>query len=172
MATEYFNNFPSINYKNKQLKNILLRAAIRPSTIQNEFVYMPLTLQEGERPDVVANDLYNNSFYDWVIRLTNDQIDPYYDWYLTQEQFERYLISKYGSLAGAIGTIVHYKNKTYPTVIINPYTYNNIEDSANYEPVYAYDYEEQLNESKKNINVIQPITVQKFDKELEKKLNE
>ncbi len=172
MAREYFNNFPTITYKNKQVKNVLLRAVTRPPTIDNNFVYMPLTINEGERPDTVANDLYNNSFYDWAIRLVNTQIDPYYDWYMTAEQFEKFLISKYGSIATAMATIVHYRNKNYKAVLINTETYGNIEDTADYEPVYAYDYEEELNEAKKLIKVIQPVTVQELDRQLEKKLNE
>lgn len=172
MATEYFKNFPSINYKGKQLKNILLRATIKPSTLENKYVYMPLTVQEGERPDTVANDLYKNSFYDWTVRLINNQIDPYYDWYMTSEQFEKYVIAKYGSIATALATIVHYRNITNKGVTINSYTYSTIDNADEYEPIYAYDYEEQLNEAKKNINVLQPITVQAFDRELEKKLNE
>lgn len=172
MATEYFKNFPTTSYKGKQVKNILVRAIIKPNVIENDFVYMPLTVQEGERVDMIANDLYENSFYDWVIRQVNTQIDPYHDWYLTSEQFERFLKSKYGSLESALSTIVHYRNKTYTGVRITPYTYANIPDAADYEPVYAYDYEEELNEKKKNINVIQPSIVQELDRQLEKKLNE
>lgn len=172
MATEYFKNFPTITYNNKQVKNILLRAVPKSPTIENNYVYLPLTVNEGERPDTVANDLYNNSYYDWAIRLVNTQIDPYYDWYMTAEQFEKFLIAKYGSIATAMATIVHYRHKTYKAVFINTYTYSNIEDTADYEPVYAYDYEEELNEAKKLIKVIQPSTVQDLDRQLEKKLNE
>jgi len=171
MSSNYFKNFPEVVYKGSPAKNIMLRVTVKPAVIENNFVFMPLTMQEGERADMIANDLYNNSNYDWVLRLVNNQIDPYYDWYLTTEQFENFIRAKYGSVAEALATIVHYRHLT-ENIIINPYTYANIENAGDYEPITAYDYEEQLNEQKKNIDVLQPAVVQTLDQQLEKKLNE
>ena len=41
---------------------------------------------------------YNDSDADWLIYLTNGIVDPYYGWYLTEDQFDSFIISKYGSL--------------------------------------------------------------------------
>lgn len=174
MAIEYFDNFPSVTYKNKEAKNILLRVGVRESTIKPNYVFMPLTIQEYERPDTVANDLYDNSTYDWTIRLVNKQVDPYYDWYLSNEQFEKFLAKKYGSLKAAIELVVYYKHNTQAGIIINNTTYDllSTQDKTEYTAVTAYDYENGLNESRKNILVVNPQVIDTMARDLETKLNE
>lgn len=174
MAIEYFDNFPSVTYNNKDAKNILLRVGVRESTIKPNYIFMPLTVQEYERPDTIANDLYDNSVYDWTIRLVNKQVDPYYDWYLSNEQFEKYLVKKYGSLKNASLTIVYYKHNTQSGIVINNTTYDLLssQDKTDYTAVTAYDYENQLNESKKNILVVSPQVIDVMARDLETKLNE
>lgn len=174
MAIEYFDNFPSVTYKDKEAKNILLRVGIRESTIRPNLTFMPLTLQEFERPDTVANDLYENSVYDWTIRLVNKQVDPYFDWYLTTEQFERFLIKKYGSLRTASLTIQHYKHNTEVGIIITKTTYDLTTggEQASYTAVTAYDYENEINEARRNVLVVNPQVIDTMSRDLEKKLNE
>jgi hypothetical protein len=173
MSLEYFDNFPAIQYKNTEAKNLLVRVGVRESTLNNNILYLPLTIDEFERPDTVSNDLYNNSAYDWSIRLVNKQVDPYFDWYLSTEQFEKYIAKKYGSLRSAQNTIVHYKDVTN-SIIINNTTYDLLDagDQASYTAITAYDYELELNELKKVIKVVSPSAIEEMAKTLEKKLNE
>lgn len=174
MATEYFNNFPTIQYKNKEAKNILLRVGVRSSTLKPSILFMPLTVQEYERPDIIANELYEQSTYDWTIRLINKQIDPYYHWYLPTEQLEKNIIKKYGSLPAAQNTIIHYRNNTNTDVFISNDTYNLMPggEQANYTAITAYDFEVEINDRKKNILVVSPNNVDEMDRLLEEKLNE
>lgn len=174
MAIQYFDNFPSITYNDKEAKNILLRVGVRENTIKPNYVFMPLTLQEYERPDTVANDLYDNSVYDWAIRLVNKQIDPYFDWHLSGEQFEKFLSKKYGSIKTAMESIVYYKHNTQVDIIINNTTYSllPVGDQSDYTAVTAYDYENELNESKKNVLVVNPQVIDNMARDLETKLNE
>ena len=65
MAIEYFTNFPDIVYNEQTAKNILLRAALRDVTKNTTSVYLPFTLEYGERSDMIAYDLYKNSGYDY-----------------------------------------------------------------------------------------------------------
>lgn len=174
MAQQYFDNFPSIQYKDKEAKNILLRVGVRESTLKPSLLYMPLTVQEYERPDTVANDLYEQSVYDWTVRLINKQIDPYYQWYLPVEQLEKNIIKKYGSLATATNTVLYYKHNTELNIFINNDTYDLLSagDKLNYTGITAYVYETELNEQKKNILVLSPDNVDEMDRLLEAKLNE
>lgn len=174
MATEYFRNFPTIAYGGKQAKNILLRAALKEAIKKYNTVFLPLTIEPGERPDMIASDLYKDAGYDWVVRFSNsDVIDPYFDWYLTDELVEAKIIKKYGSVATAINTVLHYKNNTNTDIIINVDTYTLMSaiDKADYSAVSAYEYETDLNLSHRNIAVLRPSDVQDLDNELEKKLN-
>ena len=53
-------------------------------------------IQDGERPDVIAKKAYDDSSLDWIIFLTNNIVDPRWDWPLPQIDFQKYVISKYG----------------------------------------------------------------------------
>lgn len=174
MAVEYFKNFPSITYNNKEAKNILLRAALRDSVKKNFSYYLPLTVEPGERPDMIGSDLYKDAGYDWLVRLANsDVVDPYFDWFLTDEQVELKIIKKYGSLATAISTVLHYTDNNDTNVIINTDTYNLLSpaERSNYTAVTAYDNEVSANFEYRNIFVVTPSSAQDVANELEKKLN-
>ena len=45
----------------------------------------------------------------WLIFLANNIVDPYYSWPLTQNTFQDFIISKYGTIANAKSTIKHYR---------------------------------------------------------------
>ena len=38
------------------------------------------TIKDGERPETLAEKIYGNQFYDWVILLTNNMVNAQYDW--------------------------------------------------------------------------------------------
>jgi len=76
----------------------------------------------------------------WLIYLSNNIIDPYYDWNMSQYNFEQFILSKYGSYANAQGRVAYWANNWYD----NPETisisaYNILSDYAKkyYEPVYG-----------------------------------
>lgn len=174
MAVEYFKNFPSITYKGKTAKNILLRAALKETVKKNFSYYLPLTIEPGERPDMISGDLYKDTGYDWLVRVANsDLVDPYFDWYLTDEQVELKIVKKYGSVVQAINTVLHYRDNSNSNAIINIDTYNLLSagDKLNYTAVTAYDYETNNNLNYRSINVINPSYAKAIDSELEKKLN-
>ena len=73
--------------------------------------------------------------------------------------FEDFLISKYGTVAAAQAKILHYKHNTKGTIITKETkdlagTFQTSYSASNYSPVYAYDYEDELNEAKRNIKLI------------------
>jgi hypothetical protein len=173
MAIEYFSNFPDILYRNQVAKNILLRAALREVTKKNTSVLLPITLEFGERPDMIAHDLYKNSSYDWLVKFSTNTVDPYFDWPLTDDNFNKFIQKKYGSIPAAQATILHYEHNT-EDVKINKTTYDLLSgaEQANYTVVYAYDYLVAQNEAKLITTLIAPDFASIIDRELEKKLNE
>lgn len=164
MPSLYFQNFPRIKYDSKFSRNILLRAKFFKDAIANKSVFYPYTIKEGERSDIIANNYYGDSNYYWLVLLSNDLIDPYFDWPMTQEQFNSYIVKKYGSIPTASQTILHYKYNEFDKendiesmykenykVSIETYQAMNTLDKSYWSPVYAYDYEFDLNESKREI---------------------
>ncbi len=107
MASQYFKNFPEITYKLNDGKVVRIKDFFRKSKIEQEAVntiidYNLYELQDGERPDTAAANLYGDQHLHWTFLLVND-IENYYDWHKDNETFERYIDKKFpGQLA--IGT--------------------------------------------------------------------
>lgn len=164
----YFADFPIIEYQGKIARDIMARPKIKDRLLSNPNVFYDYVIHDDLRPDQVAYLYYDDPQMLWLIFLANNITDPYYDWPLNQNQFASFLISKYGSVAAAQAKILHYQKKVggiasnsrdpNGTIITKDTfdlesTFNNINE-ASYAKVYAYDYENELNEAKRNIKLI------------------
>jgi hypothetical protein len=94
----YFKNFANITYGNKKAKNIMARPKIVDDVLSNTEAFYDYIIPEGFRAEQVADLYYDNPEYVWLIYLCNNIVDPYYDWPLTQTEFDQYLTDKYGSI--------------------------------------------------------------------------
>ena len=99
--SRYFEQYPTVTYGTKIAKNITVRMRFRETLFEKFSSYYPYYIKEGERPDMVAFNYYDDSNLVWLIFLANEIIDPYHDWPLTELQLQRHAISKYGSVAAA-----------------------------------------------------------------------
>jgi hypothetical protein len=107
----------------------------------NPSLYHRYTTSEGERPDLLADSYYQDSYYDWLIYLNNAIVDPYYGWYLESFEFNAFIQKKYGSIENAQKKIIYYQ-LNWPTndVEISPSYYeNNLPDEMKkyYEPNFT-----------------------------------
>ena len=111
----YFRPFPKVQYdlkKNKLpllLTNVTARYKIRDRLKDRVAIYYNYVVQDSDRPDLIAYKYYNDETLDWLIYLVNDIIDPYYDWPLAQDPFNKYMTTLYGSVAGAKATVFEYR---------------------------------------------------------------
>lgn len=154
----YFNNLPTIEYGTKVARNLITRPKIKEFILGNPNVIYDYVIKDGERPDVIANAYYGDSNFVWLIFLANNIVDPYYDWPLTQEQFKDFIIDKYGSVETAKNTIKHYKHKTKGTLITKE-TYDLNATmlkivASDYQSVDVYKFEDEANEAKRSIKLI------------------
>lgn len=99
MSSQFFQNFPEIQYKLNDgrtvtIKDFFRKAKVDNASIANIVDYQYYELSEGERPDVVATKLYGNPDLHWVLFLVNN-FETYTDWYKSQESFESYIDEKY-----------------------------------------------------------------------------
>ena len=114
MANKYFDKFPLINYSNNVVVNITERAVILNSVFNNPNFFYPYDNTENKRPDQIADGYYKDQFLDWTMYLSNSVIDPYYDWYLSEEDFENFLKKKYGLETTTLqNKIKFYRNNWY-----------------------------------------------------------
>lgn len=105
----YFTNFPQTTYNGTQCIDLSRRTKIVDTLQRQPIVFYPYQLGPGQRPDTLAYDYYNDSSAEWAVLLGNQIMDPYYGWYLAQDDFQDYLTQKYGSLEEATSRIHHWE---------------------------------------------------------------
>jgi len=150
----YFTRFPKISYNQQSVTNVLARVKLQDALKSNITVFLPYTVAEGERPSDIAGFYYDDPFYDWLVLLSNEVIDPYFEWPMTTFEFNEFIKKKYGSLATAQSQIKHYKHNSKELTITND-TYTLMSSGhGNYSAVYAYDYENELNENRRVVRLL------------------
>lgn len=107
----YFDRFPVIDYDGVIAKNILARVDFTDQTKKDIYSTFQFTLEEGfERPDLLSYNYYGSSQFDWMIYLTNNIVDPYYDYYKSTNDFKNYINRKYGSSSNSRLITKFYRN--------------------------------------------------------------
>lgn len=171
--------------------NITARAKV--VNVINSLVFYKYQVKENETPEMIADKYYGSPGRHWIVLLANNIVDPQYDWPLGYQSFVSFVASKYGSLAAAQATIHHYEKtvtKLYSvtnyetttvyeidktaydamagstTSVINLTGGGSVTITTSKAPVYAYDYEERVNENKRNINLIDKVYVNQLESEL------
>ena len=109
----YFSNFPLMAYDikgnngYKLVPDILRRVKLRANIRNGMFMFDNYDVKEGETPETVAFKWFGDTEYHWVILMTKNITDRYYEWPLTQPQFQAHLEDKYG--VGNIDSVHHYE---------------------------------------------------------------
>ena len=105
----YFSNFPTINYGNTVIRDITKRVKITNKALATPTLFYPYEVKNATRPDVIAYTYYDDSYYDWLIYLTNKIIDPYYGWTLNDDDFNSLIDTKYGGIENATQRVKYYQ---------------------------------------------------------------
>jgi len=184
------------NSSNKSLKlvsNLFVRTRFLPSIENESTVFYKYQISDGDTPEILASKYYGNSNRHWIILLANNITDPTYDWPLTYTNFSSYVENKYGSIATAKTTYHHYEkvvtktDSVTETITVNKYeldynTYANLASSSTEtinlkdgntvqivttkNAVSYYDYEEEQNEAKREIKIINAAYALQIEQEL------
>jgi hypothetical protein len=110
MSEFYFSKFPTTEYANVTVRDITRRVGLSKPLQDLPTVFYTYDVPAGERPDLTAYGYYGDSYFDWLIYLTNGIVDPIYDWYLSESDFESYMRDKYGSLENAHRRVKYFAN--------------------------------------------------------------
>lgn len=106
---KYFTSFPLTEYANTVCRDIIRSVRLTTAATRETALYYDFTLQDGQRADTVSYDYYNNPYYDWMVYLGSNIVDPYYDWPLSNDTFDAYIKDKYGSASIAIEKVMYYE---------------------------------------------------------------
>lgn len=136
----YFNFFPTISYANGLATNVITKIRFNESVQENLAIFYPYTIKQGERADQIAARVYDDAKLDWIIYLSNNIMDPYYDWPLSQEQFNQYIKEKYGSVVKAEQISFYRNNYQYDDSLLSPTTYDSLSSTLKkyYSPLLGY----------------------------------
>ena len=175
--SEFFSNYPKIGYDITGTNNtnpdftvavnLMVRNKVRDAVEDDITVFYPYVVPEGMRPDVLAYQYYGDTQYTWSILLVNNIIDPYWEWPLSYKDLRGYIITKYGSIEQSQTTVHQYLKQARARVessgtsdsipVYNlevdyeTYSNTNIEERS---IVYKYEYEQDLNEARREIELI------------------
>ena len=164
----YFSKFPVESYpsnigentKYVLARNILRRVALSDNTLGSNGAFIEYHIKDGEKPEHIADRVYGNPEEHWIILLTNNIIDPYYDWYLTHDQLKSYIVSKYGSLAIAQTRIHHYEtiwigeDETITTSAYQALTANTTANVKKYWEPNVDEYNKIISYKRKKLSLI------------------
>ena len=185
----YFRELPDISYvsllpnsnrsdERINVKNLFKRAKLRTDIDQSVTSFDYYLVQDNERPDIIAERLYNNPQLDWVILVTNNITSIRNQWPLSNNELYSYCLEKYGSDATIMQTH-HFETKEikdkYGRVVLEgklivdenfTFTYAKDDYSISKETpaqsVSNYTYEQRLNEDKRKIRVLKPSLLSAF----------
>ena len=121
-VSPYFDNFPKINYQindgnaTESVTNIFHRMGIIKKVLSDTTSYVLYEVEDNETPEIVAEKTYNDAGAGWIILYANQIVDPQFDWPLSGQAFNDYIINKYGSIANSQSTIHHYEKVVETTV--------------------------------------------------------
>mgnify|MGYP001190856201 CR=1 FL=1 len=184
--SNYFSYFPTIQHDLKdtnvktELTNVLRRFIVKSKAKDTIGTYYDYIMQEGDRPDTIAAKYYGDENLAWLVLHFNDILDPYYDLPLYGQDFPNFIKEKYGSVTTANSTVKYYYKILEEEkllidgtkierreVRIDLKTYNSLAGTPNLRRSQTvYEWEEELNEDRKNIKLLDKRYVTQIIREL------
>lgn len=106
----YFDKFPKIIYANNEVVDITRKVVLLDKVSRNPYIFHPFDIGGNERADHLSYRYYDDSYKSWLIYLSNKITDPYYEWYLSDDEFTEFIEKKYGSVYAAQTKVKFYRN--------------------------------------------------------------
>ena len=193
--SSYFSEVPNFEYVSRlpdskisdyiTVKNFFKRGFLREDIFQNLTFFTKYQIQGSDRPDNVASQVYNDSTLDWLVLISNNIVNIQNEWPISNADFDELMLDKYGSYDTLFNGIHHYETievkDARDVKILNAglkvesdYSITFFDERADQMktvtptiPVTNYQYEQKVNEDKRNIYLLQPRYVQVVRDDLE-----
>ena len=171
----YFNNFPLIQFSSvkggepKIVTNLLRRVAVRAKAKDNVAMVDTYDVKEGETPEMIAHKLYGDAELHWIVCMTNDIVNRFHDWPMNTNQFLSYVRDKYDNP----NAVHHYEisqTSGDTTLKIDVGTSN--ADYPTATAVTNLEFEEEEQNKKRQIRLLDPIYVPQVVEEFQEMINE
>jgi hypothetical protein len=181
----YFRELPNLEYQSPfvtrisshqyvLVKNLFRRVKLREDLQNVVTIFDQYQIEEGDRPDIIAEKLYGKPDLDWVVLLSAGIVHIRDQWPLSNYQLYRYAENKYGN---DLNSIHHYETREVldsqgrlilpagKTVNSNFSIPNPLNISQTIHPVAGitnYEYETKKNDAKRGIYVLKKYYLQQY----------
>ena len=172
--SSYFNLIPDFDYVSRlpdakisdyiRVKNFFRRVTLREDIYQNLTFFTKYPIEGNDRPDNVAQKVYENPDLDWLILLANNITHIPTEWPMAQNDFDRFLLEKYDNYNTIYNGVHHHETievKDSNNVTIVP---AGLEVNSDFTQTY-YDY--FIGEMKTESNITRPVTNYEYEEKLE-----
>ena len=190
----FFDIVPNIEYDEKPIsypfsesdfvvaKNFFRRYKINDDVFQYAVFFKKYTIKDGERPETLAEKIYGNQFYDWIILLTNNMVNAQYDWPRTNYEIYKMVEEEFDDPYSEIShykikeTIGHYQAGLHVDKTFYDSTHKlNINGSIQIKngneiasPITVAEYYQEENEKKREIYLLKSRFLESFVKDFKK----
>ena len=193
--SSYFSEVPNFEYVSRlpdakisdyiTVKNFFKRGFLREDIFQNLAFFTKYSITGNDRPDNVAFEIYQDSTLDWLVLMANNIVNIQNEWPISNTDFDELMLDKYGSYDTLFNGIHHYETLEVTDArgvkIVNAglkvesdYSITFFDEHADQMktvtptiPVTNYQYEQKVNEDKRNIYLLQPRYLQIVRDDLE-----
>lgn len=161
----FFRYFPTtIDINGKVLVNLSKKILLGKNLSDQSIMFYKYILSDGERLDTLAKKVYDSEEYQWVIMLVNGMFDPRQDLPMSSTEFDAYITDQYGSVSNAMATVHHLEDENGEWVD-SEYPFIKYEISV-------YDYEDRINERKRQIKLVRQEYIGIYAEELKRVLGQ
>ena len=171
----YFTYFPQMYYDAVQdgttspvlVTNILRRVKVKDAIKNDVALFDKYRVKAGESPEMVSMRFYGTVDYYWVVLLMNDIKDRFYEWPLSEQDFESFVKEKY-AVPGATRhfEISQSSGKTSSIDYSHLVEVNSTTPGAS--AVSFYEYERRRQDNISLIKILKPDFVSAFVEEFAK----
>ena len=103
----YFKELPDVSYPSPlsvrrsdreyiTVKNLFRRVKLRDDLVDQVTAFERYEVRQGERPDIVAEEYYDNQDLDWLVLISNNITNVRDQWPLSDNELYNYAVEKYG----------------------------------------------------------------------------
>ena len=182
--SSYFSEVPDFEYVSRlpdskisdyiRVKNLFKRGFLREDIFRDLTFFTKYQVRGDDRPDNVAFEIYKDSTLDWLVLTANNIVNIQNEWPIPNNVFDELMTEKYGTYENLIGGIHHYETievkDARNVVIVNAglqvestYSITFLDERAGDMktvtptiPITNYQYEQKVNEAKRNIYLLKP----------------
>tara|TARA_B110000211_G_scaffold93754_1_gene109369 strand:- start:1470 stop:2003 length:534 start_codon:yes stop_codon:yes gene_type:complete len=166
----YFSQFEQGYYdlkgdgNQKLVTDLMTRVKVRAKIIDEASLYDKYDVPSGERPEDTAFKHFGSAQYHWIILMTNNITDAFYEWPMSEQTFETFLVDKYTNP----DAIHHYQvtQSSGKTKANGPEDYSYLievnSDATGAQSVSNREYEQRLQDSRRQIQLLSPSYLNTF----------